>query len=146
MFHPLLKFFVAKLKLFRKLNNFLRLCVAFSSYWCSLGELKLIHCPKSVRIRSFSGPYFSALSISSYSVRIRENKDQKNSEYGHFSRSVFIWVELIFVSSTCLWGFNVYHLTFGDKRCVKSVRIRSFSDPYFPAFGLTTQRCRVSLL
>ena len=22
-------------------------------------------------------------------VRIRENKDQKNSEYGHFSRSVF---------------------------------------------------------
>ena len=36
---------------------------------------------KSVHFRSFSGPY---------SVRIRENTDQKNSEYGHFSRSVSI--------------------------------------------------------
>ena len=33
-----------------------------------------MHCVKSVLIRS-------------YSVRIRENEDQKNSEYGHFSRS-----------------------------------------------------------
>ena len=45
------------------------------------------HCVKNVRIRSFSGPYFPAfeLNISTYSVRMRENKDQKNSEYGHFS-------------------------------------------------------------
>ena len=34
---------------------------------------------ESVGIWSFSGPY---------SVQMRENKDQKNSEYGHFSRSV----------------------------------------------------------
>ena len=27
-------------------------------------------------------------SISPYSVRMRENNNQKNSEYGHFSRSV----------------------------------------------------------
>ena len=33
---------------------------------------------ESVRIRSFSGPY---------SVRMRENTDQKNSEYGHFLHS-----------------------------------------------------------
>ena len=33
---------------------------------------------KSVRIRSYSGPY---------SVRMRENTDQDNSEHGHFSRS-----------------------------------------------------------
>ena len=25
--------------------------------------------------------------------------------------------------------------------CVKSVHIRSFSGPYFPAFGLITKRC-----
>ena len=37
-----------------------------------------VHCVKSVRTRSCSGPY---------SVRMRENKDQNNSEYGHFSRS-----------------------------------------------------------
>ena len=47
-------------------------------------------CPYS----EFSGPYFSAFglnteirSIASYSVQIRENTDQKNSEYGHFLRS-----------------------------------------------------------
>ena len=33
-----------------------------------------MHCAKSVRIRS-------------YSVRMRENADQNNSEYGHFLRS-----------------------------------------------------------
>ena len=36
------------------------------------------HCVKSVRIQSFSGPYL---------VLMRENMDQKNAEYGHFSRS-----------------------------------------------------------
>ena len=36
------------------------------------------HCVKSVRIRSDSSPY---------SVRMRENMDQNNSEYGHFSHS-----------------------------------------------------------
>ena len=43
----------------------------------------------------FFGPVFShtrieygeILRISSYSVRMRENTDQINSEYGHFSRS-----------------------------------------------------------
>ena len=29
--------------------------------------------------------------------------------------------------------------------CLKDVRIRSFSDPYFPAFGLNTERCGVPL-
>ena len=52
---------------------------------------------KSVRIQSFSGPYFSAFglnterygvrSIFPHSVKMRENTDQKNSEYGHFSCS-----------------------------------------------------------
>ena len=42
----------------------------------SFGEF---HCVKSVRIRSYSGPY---------SVRMQENTDQNNSEYGHFSHSV----------------------------------------------------------
>ena len=29
--------------------------------------------------------------------------------------------------------------------CEKSVRIRSYSGPYFPAFGLNTERYTVSL-
>ena len=49
-----------------------------------------MHCVKSVHTRSFSSPYFPVFgmnteSISQYSVRMRENTDQKNSEYGHFS-------------------------------------------------------------
>ena len=31
------------------------------------------------------------------------------------------------------------------KKCVKSVRIQSYSDPHFPAFGLNTERCGVPL-
>ena len=31
------------------------------------------------------------------------------------------------------------------KHCVKSVRIRSYSCPHFPAFGLSTERYAVSL-
>ena len=57
--------------------------------------MKLIHCVKSFRIFSFSGPYFpririerrEILRISPYSVRMREDTDQKDSEYGHFLRS-----------------------------------------------------------
>ena len=43
------------------------------------------HCGKSVHIRSYSGPHFLAfgLRISPYSVRMRENADQNNSEYGY---------------------------------------------------------------
>ena len=33
----------------------------------------------------------------------------------------------------------------GYFRCVKSVRIRSFSGPHFPAFGLNTERYGVSI-
>ena len=36
------------------------------------------HCVKSVRFRSYSGPYFSAFGL---------NTDQNNSEYGHILRS-----------------------------------------------------------
>ena len=50
---------------------------------------------KSVRIRSYSGPYFSVFRLntdnlwtSPYSVQMRESKDQNKSEYGNFLRSV----------------------------------------------------------
>ena len=46
-----------------------------------------IHCVKSVRIWSYSGPYFPVFNISPYSIRMRENADQYISEYGHFLRS-----------------------------------------------------------
>ena len=48
-----------------------------------------IHSVKSVRSRIFSRPNFPAfgLSASPYSVRMRENMDQKIHAYGHLLRS-----------------------------------------------------------
>ena len=52
--------------------------------------MRTMHCVKSVCIRSFSSPFFPAFALdterSEYSVRMRENTGQSNSEYGHFSR------------------------------------------------------------
>ena len=42
--------------------------------------IKKIHCVKSVRIWSYSGPDFPAFG----SVRMQKNADQNNSEYEHF--------------------------------------------------------------
>ena len=55
-----------------------------------------LHCIKIAQIRGFFWPVFSRIrtkygnlrSKSMYSVRIRENTDQKNSAFGHFPRSV----------------------------------------------------------
>ena len=33
-----------------------------------------------------------------------------------------------------------------DSHCVKSVLIRNFSDPYFPAFGQNSERYSVTLV
>ena len=74
-----------------------------------------LHCVKSDRIRSYSGPHFPAFglntpynsnivrtirtecSVSLRTVRMLENADQNNSEYGHFSRSVpFFMIFLIY--------------------------------------------------
>ena len=50
-----------------------------------------IHCVKSVRIRSYSGPHFPAFGLNTErygcSVRMRENADENNSEYKYFLRS-----------------------------------------------------------
>ena len=40
---------------------------------------------------------------------------------------------------------SCYATFFRNLNCVKSVRFRSFSVPYFPAFGLNTERYGVSL-
>ena len=57
--------------------------------------LTAFHIQSSLRKKKFIWPVFSRiwpeygeiLRISAYSVQMRENTDQKNSEYGHFLRS-----------------------------------------------------------
>ena len=48
---------------------------------CRKNKIEILanaHCVKSVRIRSFTGPYFPGFGL---------NTDQKKAEYEHFSRS-----------------------------------------------------------
>ena len=70
-----------------------------------------LHCVKSVHIRSFFWSLFSRIWTeygvlprkSPYSVQIRENKDQKNSVFEHFWRSV-IYTHLFILIYTYLQG------------------------------------------
>ena len=68
-------YFISSYKL-RVLNKHLLVISATHFYTQIKIKHQPLHCVKSVRIRSHSGPY---------SVRMWENTDQNNSEYGHFS-------------------------------------------------------------
>ena len=61
------------------------------------GIIQLLHCVKSVRIRSYSGPY---------SVRMRENADQNNSEYWYFSRSAALREVLRIILRLRIWKLD----------------------------------------
>ena len=75
--------------------------------------------------------------VSPYSVWMRENTNQNNSEYGHFSRSevfgtiinmeALTWLQLIYLMRLFLMAFFNYTLTL---HCVKSVCVWSFCGPY----------------
>ena len=56
-------------------------------YWRKIFVRKRLHCVKSVRIRSFYGPYFPAFGL---------NTDQKNSKSGYFPRSVKVTMKQVF--------------------------------------------------
>ena len=60
-------------------NSFKKNCNMFRSCLYFVKLSNYYHCLKSVPIRNYSGPY---------SVRIRGNTDQNNSEFRHFSPSV----------------------------------------------------------
>ena len=92
--------------------------------------------------------YREARSISPYSVRMWENTDQNNSEYGHFSRSHLHSVLLSPVSfpvrkylwKVCdIWrdipGFTEYLTAW------KVSKYRVFSGSYFPVFSSNTGIC-----
>ena len=71
-------------------------CYNINRFWLvNRSTSRNTHCVKSVRNRSFSDPYFTRNSseygmmwtISPYSIRMQENKDQKSSEYRYLTRS-----------------------------------------------------------
>ena len=99
--HSLIDYLLEAVSALFKSIAFSRWRILLLSIHLPLQKIQLpstMHCVKSVRIRSFSGPCFPAfglnterysveiLRISPYSVRIRENTGHKNSKYGHFLR------------------------------------------------------------
>ena len=53
-----------------------------------------------------------------YSVQMRENTDQNNSEYGHFSRSVNIANFDIYLNNIMFWVYSIissFHLSLWKK-------------------------------
>ena len=63
-----------------------------------------------------------------------------SAKYWTKSINLVLCVHFGFYLGKTLYIFNIWIL-----HCVKSVRIQSFSGPYFPAFGLNTERYSVSL-
>ena len=55
--------------------------------WNCILNWKGSHCVRSVPIRSFSGLFFPAFGLNTERYSVSQNTDQKNSEYGQFSRS-----------------------------------------------------------
>ena len=132
-----------------------------------------MHCVKSIRIRSYSGPHIWSfiLHISPYLVRMRENANQNNSKYVHFLRSdliMILWNIINFLDrvSSKTRGIQITKLllpilrkgkklevfikkqkkqTNKKEHCVKNVLIWSYSGPHFPAFRLNTERHSVSV-
>ena len=68
---------------------------------------------KIVRIRSFSSPHFPAFGLNTKIYRVNlhtgklwKNKDQKNSEYEHFSRNDKDYLNLFLFIFKIIWIFN----------------------------------------
>ena len=76
---------------------------------------------------------------------------RKNILWNHISDDVFkdnldlkIW-KIYAKRGRIVWLWYIFWCTVQNLHCVKSSRIRNFSGPYFPVFGLHTERYRVSL-
>ena len=90
---------------------------------------------------SFQLSYINTLQPSSLGITINEETRVKDS-FKHLSWnfiSNFSYIIVLVVNT--LFIKVLYYI---NKHCVKSVRIRSFSGPYFPAFGLNGEILRIS--
>ena len=73
-----------------------------------------LHCVKSVGVHSFPAFVLNTERYSIYLVRMRENADQKNSEYGHFLCSACaqtVFLGYVFLS-TCFKAFFLMAICF----------------------------------
>ena len=103
-------------------------------------------------LHPFHFPYFLNFSRNYYIIKVNYNLSSS------FSKIPFIIlisnIHLLYNSMALIWDNNrVFSIVFFPLHnsttiivhWVKSIRIRSFSGSYFPAFGLNTERYGVSL-
>ena len=83
------------------------------TFYCLLSSTLRKKCPHS---ELFYFAFSRILSISPYSVQMRETADQNNSEHGHFSRSA-IWIK---------WHFHWYSYSSISNRSLLSVKAGAF--------------------
>ena len=89
----------------------------------------------------FAGPYFPLFSC--ISTECRKIQTRKTSVFGHFSRSEHSSFDTFQLNVLFAYPLNTLEkqYIFKGYHCVKSVRIRSYSGLYFPAFRLITEIC-----
>ena len=84
----------------------------------------LSHCMKSHRIRSFSGPYFHEFGL---------NAEQKNSQYGHFSRNEYVSLYCLLSSCQSCPCTCKSHFQFEERENIvktKSCYLVKYSDTF----------------
>ena len=101
-----------------KVSNLTTLSTILHVWFSSKIDIKNLspanHLVGSVRIRSFSGPYFPVFgrSISPYSIQMRENTGQKNSEKGTFyavnGETFFIYFSILCQNRAVFRNLNYY--------------------------------------
>ena len=108
--------------------------------------LKSIFIDETIFLTSTAHFWFETLELKNFSTTRKISKS--TSRKFPKTTSVFEIVEIIdFCWRT--WQ-NLFLLTYARRlnhygsHCMKSVRIRNFSGPYFPAFGLNTDRYGIS--
>ena len=86
-----------------------------------LVTINRLHCVKSVRIRSYSGPHFCRIFAHSNAGKCGKNTDQNNSEHGHFLRGVshrLFWYKLfqkwVWPIATTFWREYRYSGTYEE--------------------------------
>ena len=104
------------------------------------------HCVESVRIRSFFWSVSSCIQS-----EFRKIQARKKSGYGHFSGSAVLGQNLRFWIRENTY-FGIFYaairntcVTTSKRTLRKSVRIWSYSGPYFPAFELNRERYEYGL-
>ena len=113
-------------------------------------HLQVLHekCPYSElfwsefsRIRT---EYEEILCISQYSVQMRENTDQNNSEYGHFlGREIYVYFS-DYLEPSLIWSDGNMFADQVKNMCFDWIHFNYFEEKYFTTLTINKHECAYS--